>query len=80
MLITLHNSYLVFLFRPLQHHNTKGLQKMDLTQIPILIYIIIITGLTAYVCFSLGFRMGHSEGYLRGRAIAKALKEQEVSA
>jgi hypothetical protein len=53
---------------------------MGFTQIPPLVYIIIITGLTAYLSYSLGFRVGHSEGYLRGRAIAKALKESEISA
>jgi len=48
--------------------------------IPPLIYMLIITGLTAYICYSLGFRIGHGEGYLRGRAIAKALKDKELSA
>jgi hypothetical protein len=53
---------------------------MDLLQVPPLIYVVIITMLTAYISYSLGFRIGHSEGYLRGRAIAKALKERELSA
>ena len=52
---------------------------LDLTQIPPLIYVFIITGLTAYICYTLGFRIGHSEGYLRGRAIAKALKDKELA-
>ena len=51
---------------------------MDLTQVPALIYVLIITGLTAYISYSLGFRIGHGEGYLRGRAIAKALKDREL--
>lgn len=32
------------------------------------------------VGYSIGHREGHSEGYLRGRAIAKALKDKELSA
>ena len=29
------------------------------------------------VGYSIGFRHGHGEGFIRGRAIAKALKESE---
>jgi len=57
----------------------RGYKQMDLTQVPPLIYMVIITGLTAYICYSLGFRIGHGEGYLRGRAIAKALKDKELA-
>lgn len=28
--------------------------------------------------YSIGFRHGHGEGFIRGRAIAKALKESEL--
>ena len=28
--------------------------------------------------YSIGFRHGHGEGFVRGRAIAKALKESEL--
>ena len=28
--------------------------------------------------YAIGYREGHGEGYIRGRAIAKALKEQEL--
>lgn len=30
--------------------------------------------------YSIGYREGHGEGYIRGRAIAKALKDMELSA
>jgi hypothetical protein len=53
---------------------------MDLQNVPALIYILIITGLCTVLGYSLGFKDGHSEGYLRGRAIAKALKDKELSA
>jgi hypothetical protein len=52
----------------------------DLSNIPPLIYIIIISGLCVAVGYSVGFKDGHGEGYLRGRAIAKALKDKELSA
>ena len=52
----------------------------QLTQVPPLIYIIAISGLCIVMGYSIGFRDGHSEGYLRGRAIAKALKDKELSA
>ena len=32
------------------------------------------------VGYAMGYREGHGEGYLRGRAIAKALKDKELSA
>ena len=50
----------------------------QLTQVSPLLYVIAITILTAYLSFTLGVRIGHSEGYLRGRAIAKALKDKEL--
>lgn len=53
---------------------------MDLQNVPPLIYIILISGLCLVTGYSLGFREGHGEGYLRGRAIAKALKDKELSA
>jgi len=53
---------------------------MELQQVPALIYILIIVGLCTVLGYSIGFREGHSEGYLRGRAIAKALKDKELSA
>mgnify|MGYP000429156016 CR=1 FL=1 len=52
----------------------------DLQLVPPLIYIIIISALCVVVGYSIGFREGHSEGYLRGRAIAKALKDKELAA
>jgi hypothetical protein len=52
----------------------------DLANVPPLIYIIIISALCVVVGYSIGFREGHSEGYLRGRAIAKALKDKELAA
>jgi len=30
--------------------------------------------------YSIGFKHGHGEGYVRGRAIAQALKDKELSA
>jgi hypothetical protein len=30
------------------------------------------------VGYSIGFKHGHGEGFIRGRAIAKALKESEL--
>jgi hypothetical protein len=30
------------------------------------------------VGYSIGYRQGHGEGYIRGRAIAKALREKEL--
>jgi len=59
-------------------HNTKGLTKMDVTQIPPLIYVFILMALCTVLGYSIGHREGHSEGYLRGRAIAKALKDKEL--
>jgi hypothetical protein len=32
------------------------------------------------VGYSIGFKHGHGEGFVRGRAIAKALKESELIA
>jgi hypothetical protein len=48
--------------------------------IPPLIYVVIISGLCLFLGYLVGYREGHSEGYLRGRAIAKALKDKELSA
>jgi len=52
----------------------------DLINIPPLIYVLAISALCVVLGYSIGFREGHSEGYLRGRAIAKALKDKELSA
>lgn len=52
----------------------------QLIQVPALIYVLAISGLCVVLGYSIGFREGHSEGYLRGRAIAKALKDKELQA
>jgi hypothetical protein len=52
----------------------------DLINIPPLIYVLALMALCTVLGYSIGHREGHSEGYLRGRAIAKALKDQELSA
>jgi hypothetical protein len=44
-----------------------------------ILIILAVTGLMAYFikfAYDLGYREGHGEGYLRGRAIAKALQEK----
>ncbi len=47
--------------------------------------LLIVIGVTAIgvgfirASYTLGYREGHSEGYLRGRAIAKALKDKEAA-
>jgi hypothetical protein len=53
---------------------------MTFTQVPPLIYVVILMGLCTYLGFLIGHRQGHGEGYLRGRAIARALQEKELSA
>jgi hypothetical protein len=37
-----------------------------------------IVGLFIYIAYDLGYKVGLGEGYLRGRNIAKALKEAEA--
>jgi hypothetical protein len=48
-------------------------------EIPTLIYVLLIVGLALIAGYSLGYREGHGEGYLRGRSIARALKESEIN-
>jgi hypothetical protein len=46
-----------------------------------LIIVITITGIMAAfikAAYTLGYRQGHGEGYLRGRAIVQALKDKSV--
>jgi hypothetical protein len=50
----------------------------DLANVPPLIYIILISALCIVMGYSVGFKDGHGEGYIRGRAIAKALKDKEL--
>jgi hypothetical protein len=38
-----------------------------------------IVGLFIYAAYDWGYKVGISEGYLRGRNIAKALREHEAS-
>ena len=38
----------------------------------------IIMGLFIYAAYDIGYKVGLGEGYLRGRNIAKALKESEA--
>jgi len=46
---------------------------------PVLIYIFLIVGLALIAGYSIGYREGHGEGYLRGRSIARALRDAEAS-
>jgi hypothetical protein len=46
-----------------------------------LIIVITVTGIMAAfikAAYTLGYRQGHGEGYLRGRAIVQALKDKSV--
>ena len=52
---------------------------MDTTQGLTLFYVITLMILSTAFGYSMGHRAGHGEGYLRGRAIAKALKDRELS-
>jgi hypothetical protein len=51
----------------------------DLQLVPPLIWILLISGLCTVLGYSIGHKEGHTEGYLRGRAIASALKDRELS-
>ena len=48
-------------------------------EIPVLILLIIFGGATLLAGYSLGYKEGHGEGYLRGRSIARALKDAEAA-
>ena len=42
------------------------------------LYGVIASGLGAVFAYAKGFKDGHSEGYVRGRNIAKALRDAEL--
>jgi hypothetical protein len=50
-----------------------------MVEIPVLLLLIALLGLALIAGYSIGHKEGHGEGYVRGRAIAKALRESEIS-
>ena len=48
-------------------------------EIPVLVWILFLVGLALLAGYSIGYREGHGEGYLRGRSIARALRDAEAS-
>jgi hypothetical protein len=48
-------------------------------EVPPILLIILIAGLALLAGYSIGYKEGHGDGYLRGRSIARALKDAEAS-
>jgi len=46
-----------------------------LADIAVITLTVLIVGLFMWAAYNTGYREGHGDGYLRGRSIAKALKE-----
>ncbi len=46
-----------------------------LIDLAVITFTVLLVGLFMYAAYQTGYREGHGDGYVRGRSIAKAIKE-----